>query len=277
MGTQMGQPLSETEGFVKGIWYGNPKQGKTTALAGAARLGTMVAVDTEGEGWLAAPLRKQGIPVENIIKFRATSFQDMEQIAYEIMGMFTEGQGPVAVAVDHMSDLERRLLKDARESRLGRTIRPLEKRAKAGSSEAAEALKDINLYANERDDYGIWTNQAYRIMRLFRDLPCHVGFAAHYRTEGTSRVPALTEKFRIDFMGSANMILACHTMKVGDELAYVATCREQDGWMGGDRFNVTRPIIVNPSFDRVIAAANGELDFETDPEQQAFKQLLTAE
>ncbi len=271
-----GESLDDNLGHVKGIWYGNPKQGKTTALAGAARLGTLVAVDTEGEGWLAKPLRDHGIPVENIIKFRATSFADMEQIAFEIMGMFQEGEGPLAVAVDHMTDLEKRLLKDARDARVNKLRRPLEK--KAATSEAArEALEDINPYANDRPDYGVWTNQAYHIMRLFRDLPCHVGFAAHYRTEGTVRVPALTEKFRLDFMGSANLILACHTMKVGDEMTYVATCREQDGWQGGDRFNVTRPVIVNPSFDRIIKASQGELDFATDPEQQAFKRLLSGE
>lgn len=276
-----GTSLSETEGFVKAIWFGNPKQGKTTAMAGAARLGKVVAIDTEGEGWLAKPLRDRGIPVENVIKYRATSFKEMEQVYWEVKGMFDDADesgdlelAPIAVNIDHMTDLEARLIADAREERLGRSIRPLRAKADKGSPEARAALEELNLFKNERDDYGVWTNQARKLMRMYRDLPCHVGFAAHFRTEAGVRVPSLTEKFRIDLMGSMNMILACTKMQAGDATAYVAYSTEMDGWYAGDRFNVLKPLIVNPSFDRIIQAVEGKLDFDTDAEQQAFKLAL---
>lgn len=279
--TVQGRKLSETENYVKALYYGNPKQGKTTAMAGAARLGLVVAVDTEGEGWLGAPLRKRGVPTENIIKFTATTYGEMEQVFWEIRGMFDDAQrlndpslAPVAVCVDHLTDLEARLIRAAVVQRQSKLRKPLESRAATGSAEAKAALADINPFQTELQDYGVWTNQARHLLRMYRDLPCHVAFAAHFRTEMGIKVPALTEKFRVDLMGSMNMILACTTMPVGDSLAYVAYTQESDGWVGGDRFSCMRPMVVNPSFDRVIAAAAGELDFDTDPEQQAFKQLL---
>jgi hypothetical protein len=281
MGTIRGTSLAETESYVKALYYGQDKAGKTTAMAGAAKLGQVIAIDIEGQGWLAQPLRKRGIPVENIMKFQATSYDEMEQVYWEIHGMFDDAAtagdpGPVAVCIDHMSDLEARLLTDARNQRLNKVIRPLQKRADTGSIEAKTALEDINLFENTWDDYGVWTNQARHLMRMYRDLPCHVAFGAHYRTEVGARVPGLTEKFRVELMGSLNMILACTTLKAGDDLAYVAYTKELGGWHGGDRFDCTKPIIVNPSFDRVIAASRGELDFDTDPQQQAFKRSLSS-
>jgi hypothetical protein len=283
VGTIQARTMDELEGYVKGLWFGNPKQRKTTYLAGAARLGRIVAIDIEGEGWLKKPLRDQGIPVENIIKYGpVASYKDMEQIYWEVKGMFDDADeagtpelAPIAVCVDHVTDLEARLLTEARSDRLGRLIRPLEKKARGGSAEAQAALDDLNLFKNERDDYGVWTNQARHLMRMYRDLPCHVGFAAQFRTDMGVRVPSLTEKFRVDLMGSMNVVIGCTLMQAGGETAGVGYSVEQDGWYGGDRFNVLRPITVNPSFDRVIAAAEGKLDFATDPEQVAFKQALT--
>lgn len=276
-----GTSLDETEGFVKALYYGNPKQGKTTAMAGAARLGKIIAIDTEGQGWLAGPLRKRGIPVENIVKYTATSYEEMEQVYWEIKGMFDDADeagnpelAPAAVCIDHMTDLEARLVRAATMKRLGKARKPLELKAKQGSAEAQAALDELNPFITELGDYGVWTNQARHLMRMYRDLPCHVAFAAHFRSDLGTRVPALTEKFRVDLMGSLNMILGCVTMQAGEDTAYVAYCREMDGWQAGDRFDVTKPIIVNPSFDRVIAASQGKLDFDTDPEQQAFKQAL---
>lgn len=278
---QMPGTLDETEGYSKILYYGDSKKGKTTAMAGAARLGRVIAVDIEGEGWLAAPLRKRGIPVENITKYRATSYEDMEEIFWSIKSIFDDVETgkipledkPVAVCIDHLTDLEARLLRAATIKRQAKRVRQLEQEARFSADAAAE-LAAINPFQNELQDYGVWTNQARHLMRMYRDLPCHVAFAAHFRQDIGKKVPGLTEKFRVDLMGSMNMICATTTMQAGGELAYVGYFREIDGWVGGDRFDVTKPTVVNPSFDRLIKAAQGELDFDTDEEQQAFKRLL---
>jgi hypothetical protein len=267
------------EDYVKALMFGNPKQGKTTAAAGLARMGKVVAIDTEGQGWLKAPLTKRGIPTENIVKLPATSYEDMEDNYWKILAMFDDPEvtSPVGVVVDHMTDLESRLIRAETIRRVGKLSKPLrEKMVKGGQAGefAAAALKDLSPFVTEIQDYGVWTNQAKHIMRMYRDLPCHVVFVAHFRTEGGVRVPSLTEKFRVDLMGSMNMILACTKMKAGETEEYVAYTREMDGWYAGDRFDVLKPVIVNPSMDRIVASVRGDLDWDTDPAQQAFKQAL---
>lgn len=271
---QRAQGLGD-EDHVKALYFGNPKQGKTTAMAKAAHLGKIVAIDTEGVGWLKKPLSAHGVPVGNIIKFKATSYEDMEQIYWEIQGMLTDGVDLKAVCIDHMTDLEGRLLTTARADRISRDTKDLRKKAESGNEVAMAALAEVNHFKNDRDDYGVWTNQARALMRMYRDLPMHVAFAAHFRTEGGVKVPSMTEKFRIELMGSMNIVLACYKMEAGDQEVYVAQSSEGNGWYAGDRFNCLRPIVVNPAFDRVILAATKGIDWDTDPEQQAFKRALT--
>jgi hypothetical protein len=272
---QKAQELGDEE-YVKALYFGNPKQGKTSAMARAAHLGLTIAVDTEsGQGWLKKPLRDLGIPVENIKKFKATSMDDMEQVYWEIQAMFADGVDIKAVCVDHMTDLEARLLTHARDERIMRETKSLRIKAESGNELAAKELAEVNWYKNDRDDYGVWTNQGRKLMRLYRDLPCHVAFAAHFRTEGGMKVPSLTEKFRVELMGSVPIVLACYKMSAGGQDAYVAQTSEGNGWYAGDRTNSLRPIIVNPGFDRVIKAATEGIDWTKDPEQVAFKQALT--
>lgn len=270
------QSLSESEEYVKGLWYGNPKQGKTTAVAGLARLGKMIAIDTEGQGWLKGPLRKRGIPVDNIIRYTPTSYKEMEEVYWEVAGMVDDGVPLVGCAIDHMTDLEARMIRQASMARIDKAKRNLEPRAKKGIAEAQAELEALNPFATELQDYGVWTNQARHLMRMFRDLPMHVVFIAHYRTEMGTRVPSLTEKFRVDLMGSMNMVCGVTTKELptGD-LAYTGVFREVQQWQGGDRFDVTKPVVCNPSLDRIIAAVRGELDFDKDDEQQAFKRAMT--
>lgn len=278
---QRATTLDEAEAYLKILYYGDAKKGKSSAMAGAARLGKMIVVDIEGEGWLARPLRNLGIPVENIIKFRATSYEELEDVYWAIAGIFDDvetgkiplSDKPIAVAIDHMSDLEVRLLRAAVVQRQAKKRGQLEKLA-AVSADSAADLAALNPFVTELQDYGVWTNQANHITRLFRDLPCHVAFGAHYRQDIGKKVPGLTEKYRTNLMGAVNLICANTTMQAGADLAYVGYFREVDGWCGGDRIGVTKPVVVNPSLDRLILALEGKLDFDTDPEQQAFKRAL---
>lgn len=272
------QSLVQTEEFVKGVWYGNPKQGKTTAVAGLARLGKMVAIDTEaGSGWLRTSLAKRGIPVENIIRYTPTSYAELEETYWEIAGMLDDGIPLVGCAIDHTTDIEARLIRAASMSRIEKAKRKLKPRVDRGSEEALAEYESLNPFMTELQDYGVWTNQARHLMRLYRDLPMHVVFIAHYRTEMGVRVPALTERFRVDLMGSMNMVCGVTTQDTAEGLFYTGVFREIKQWQGGDRFDVTKPIVANPSLDRIVKAVKGELDFESDPEQLAFKHAMTGE
>ncbi len=266
--------LADTEDFIKGLYYGPAKRRKTTYAAKAAKLGKILAIDTEGAGWLKHPLKNQGVPVENIVYRKATCYNDMEAIFWEIEPRVESGE-ITAVCVDHLSDLEQRFIRAA-------TMARQTKKAGLGRVDnfrSAEDLiaKGVNPFVTELGDYGVWTNQARHLMRLYRDLPCHVMFVAHYRIEGGKWVPGLTEKFREELMGSLNLIVGCDLHEFGptdDDVIGVGVCREVGVWRGGDRIGITRPKTVNPSFDRLILALNGKLDFGQDEEQKSFKDRL---
>lgn len=266
----LGQPLDETETWVKALYYGNPGSAKTTAMATLANLGPMVAVDFEGQGWLKEPLRKRGVNVENVRVFRPRSYDELEQVYWECVGMLENGE-LLGVAIDHMSELEAILVRDASIDRIKRARRKL---LLNGSTEAREQAELLSEFVTELADYGVWTNQARKLTRLFRDLPCHVAFGAHVRTEQAKFVPALTEKFRNDLMGSMNMVCATTSVEMNGGVEYLGTFREMDRYVGKDRYDVTKPKMVHPHMDRLVKLVRGELDLDTDPVTQAFKQRI---
>lgn len=266
--------LAESSDFIKGLYYGPAKRRKTTYMAGAARLGKILAIDTEGNGWLKYPLRKRGIPLDNIVYRKATTYNDMEAIFWEMEPRVESGE-ITAVMVDHLSDLEQRFIRAA-------TMARQTKKSGLGRVENFRSAQDliakgVNPFMTELGDYGVWTNQARHLMRLYRDLPCHVVFGAHYRIENGKWVPGLTEKFREELMGSLTLIVGADLHEFGtddEDIIGVGICREIGVWRGGDRIGITRPMTVNPSMDRLIMAIEGKIDFAQDIEQNEFKQRL---
>lgn len=271
----MSDTFDETSDHIKGLYYGPAKRRKTSYMAGAARLGKILAIDTEGAGWLKYPLRKLGIPLENIVYRNASTYDDMERIFWEVAEPMAASGELIAVNIDHLSDLEQRFVRAATMSRQTR---------KSGlkgidTFKSAQALMDkgVNPFMTELGDYGVWTNQARHLMRLYRDLPCHVFFGAHYRVEDNKWVPGLTEKFREELMGSLNLIVGADLHEFGTEdndVIGVGICREIGKWRGGDRIGMTRPMTVNPSADRLIMAIEGKLDFQQDIETRDFRERL---
>lgn len=264
-----GENLAEMPPYLRVLYYGTQKQGKSSAMAGAARLGRIIAIDFEGYGWLASPLRELGVPVENITVFKPRTFKEVEKVYWTVRGMLDEGDNIQAVCIDHMTELESILVRDAANERLARKLVKGEK-----DSRLKLAPEEIDEYLTDISDYGKWTLQATKITRWFRDLPVHVAFGAHTRTEAGKKVPDLAEKYRNILAGSVHMVCATHVQPSPDGISYVGTFRETNGWQGGDRLNVTKAMVVNPSFDRLILAGRGELDFNTDPAQLAFKKMF---
>jgi len=271
----MGDTLADQEDFIKGLFYGPAKRRKTTYMAGASRLGKILAIDTEGAGWLKHPLKRYGANIDNIVYRKAASYNDMERIFWEDAEPMAERGELISVNVDHLSDLEQRFIRAA-------TMARQNKKSGLGRVEnfkSAQALidKGVNPFQTELGDYGVWTNQARHLMRLYRDLPCHVFFAAHYREEDGKMVPGLTEKFREELMGSLNLIVGADLHEFGtddEDVIGIGVCREIGRWRGGDRVGITRPMTVNPSADRLILASRAQLDFTADPETKSFKERL---
>lgn len=271
----LGRPLNETEGYIKACYYGMPGSAKTTHMASLANLGVTVAIDLEQEGWLAGPLRDRGINTDNIIRFTPTTEDEVEQVYWEVKGMFDDGVDVVGVAIDHMTELQEMIVREARERRHQRERKGL---MVAGKTAMVDDLEADN---STWDDYGIWTAKARKLMRKFRDLPCHVVYGAHMKdAEKTPElVPALTQKYRLDFLGSCNIIIA--TVEVANEhspigtgLEYLGITKKVQRYVGKDRYGRLPTVLANPSAERVVALTQGKLDLASDPYQRAFEKRL---
>lgn len=273
-----GDTLADSADYIKALYYGPKGRRKTTYMAGLARVGKILAVDTEGHGWLKNPLKRRGIPIENIVYRRATTYNEIESIFWDMEPRVQSGE-IIGVSIDHLSDLERRFVRAA-------TMARQTKKSGLGNvatfTKAQDLMdKGVNPFFSEQGDYGVWTNQATHLMRLYRDLPCHVAFGAHHREEEITRkwVPGLTPAFRNELMGSVNMIIGCDLEEFGTEdedIIGVGVMREMGLWYGADRIGITRPKTVNPSMDRLVALLNEELDLTKDEEQQDFKKRMLA-
>ena len=272
----LGQSLTEATDYVKALYYGDPGSGKTTAMASLAKLGPIAAIDFEGSGWLASSLRKRGIPVENIKLFRPSSYDELEEVYWDIMGMINEDFPLMGVCLDHMTELEAILVRDAAYERIERSERKIGDPSIGTAKEQdakSKAIANLDPFLTDIADYGKWTHQARKLVRMYRDLPCHVAFGAHVRTDMGKLVPSLTEKARNDLAGSMNMVIATVQEDIGDNVAYIGYLRSIKRYVGKDRFDVTRPIMAEPTMDRLVKLTTGELDAATDPVQAAFKQL----
>jgi hypothetical protein len=271
----LGRPISETEGFIKALYYGEQGTAKTTCMATMANIGLCVAVDLEVEGWLSRPLESRGINTQNIIKFAPTSEAELEQVYWEVKGMFDDGLPVVGLAIDHVTELQELIVREARMSRVAKERKGL---LKAGKTEIAN---DIDEDWTSRDDYGTWTTKARKLTRLFRDLPCHVAYGAHVRNAENSPdlVPSITEKFRNDLLGSCNMVIAMLEKQnphspLGTGFEYVGLTKKIDRYKGKDRFGVLPDVMPYPTMERLIAMTRGELDLSTDPHALALEKRL---
>ncbi len=263
--------------YLKVLYYGDNSRRKTTYLAQASRHGKMLAVDTEGK-WLKRPLKQHGAVLDNIVLRRATTYQEMEDIFWSVESRVDSGEIKTVV-VDGLSDLEQRFVRAATMSR--QTRKSGLGRVEEFRSAKALIDKGVNPFQTELGDYGTWTNQARHLMRLYRDLRCHVAFAAHQKIEMGKYVPSLTEKFRNELMASLNVVVGCDLVQLGsddDDLFGVGVFREIDGWRGTDQAGITtKAKIVNPSLDRLILASEGKLNLAQSDEQKMFKKRLESQ
>lgn len=278
-----GDTLADSADYIKALYYGPKGRRKTTYMAGLARYAEamggkhkMLAIDTEGHGWLKRALVRHGIPVDRIVYRRCTTYNEIEGVFWEMEPRVESGE-IVGVSVDHLSDLERRFVRAATMSRQTKKVGL----GRVQTFTKAQDLidKGVNPFETDRGDYNTWTNQATHLMRLYRDLDCHVAFGAHHREEDNTRkwVPGLTPAFRNELMGSVNMIVGCDLVEFGEEeedIIGIGVMREMGLWYGADRIGLTKPKMVDPSMDRLIGLLNEELDLSKDSATLNFKKRL---
>lgn len=264
------RPLAEEPAHLKALLYGDPDTGKTTALAGMAHLGKVLYVVQEG-GLRRRALRQLGIPVENIERTTVTSYEDMQALVWDLRSKFDEDPDHLAgVCIDTLTALEQTFQEQIMRDETAKALR-------------RHVIRDPFLM--EGDDWGKNSSQMIRVLRDFRDLPCHVGYASWSKRDvddDTAEVvyrPMQTPKVATLLLAYCDISVAMQPAWTTDRGAatYWGITRRNGKWLGKDGFGVTPLRMPNPSFDRLVAYVNGDLTAKTDPEVKAFRAVRAGE
>jgi hypothetical protein len=255
----MPQPLTDLKEPVNALYYGDGGTGKTTALAGMANLGKVLIVNAES-GVKRRALEAMDVDVDAIEIFPGPD----EEITYDGLeaewrrmrdALDEDPDSYVGVVWDSVTEIYKALLDNVVEAAVER-----QKRAGRARDE----------FFIDRADYGVMTEQVRRLVRRYRDLPCHFGMAALARREqdddgAVLYLPAVTPALQNDLIGWVDIV--CHTSVVHvdgvDE--FRGLYKPHGKFRGKDRLRVLPKWLVNPSFDRVVAYAEGDLDVDSDP------------
>lgn len=270
------QSLDDGDDFVRVCYYGEPGSGKTTAVAGAAHLGRVLVANVE-EGLYAAPLRKLGIPVKNVIPQSNTRFDSLLKLAEVLRSDLADrADSWAALAVDTCTELADQWLANEVDLRVSKERRKVEAQGEEYTK------KEFNA---ERDDYGVITQQFRRVLRAYADLPLHVAYTAHVRRDvdeddGTVRYgPDIFPKMQAALMGHVSILI--WTRVVGEyedgRPIHVGQTRGTGKYKSKDRLNALPRTLVAPSLERVVGYVNGELEETSDPLQKEFLDWKTSQ
>lgn len=252
--------LAEDSEIVRMAYYSDPGKGKTTDMAHMAKLGKVIYIDAENR-LKASPLKRMGVPIENIEPIKDVSYQRLDELSFEIKERLDNGEPIVGLAWDSATETSRLFT----QALVDRSV-----------AKAAQAGKHKDPWSTELADWGDMTEQMRRLLRRFRDLPIHLAVSClanrSQDEEGAVTVePALSPAVYRDFMGYMDLVLHCRMELVGDVEEYSAQCKPVGRFVAKDSFGVMPRVLITPTFDRVLAYVRGELTAAKDPIQQEAK------
>lgn len=244
--------LEDKAEYVNWISYGSSGSGKSTALAHAADLGRVLVIDAEG-GLKKSALKRQGVNTNNLHIFTPESgrltVNDLLAVHEEILIDLDNKPGSwFAVIIDSLTDLTATLVENA-----------IDNRVKLTGGKANPDFTDLR-------DYGVMTTQMRRVIRRFRDLPCHFLCTAleKFGEDLKERSPAITPKLLNDLMGYTDIL----TYHRSDSGVYRALTQRTETTHAKDRFGILPKVLYEPDFPRLLAYVRGELEESTDTVQQ---------
>lgn len=254
--------LAEADEFVNVLYYGDGGSGKSTAAAHLAKLGPIIYIDAES-GVKGRPLKRLGIPLENIQRYRVESYKDLDDLYWSVKAMLDNDPNSVkGVVFDSMTEIQKKLMESIMVARHAR--------------HSDKMVSDE--FTADRDEYGKMTEQVRRLSRRFRDLECHVAFVALAKREvdddGAFYRPMLTPAFASDLAGYVDVVVYTEQQEgeESDFSRFIGTTRPIGRARGKDRFGALPPKLANPTMDRIIEYVNSpDDDLDTrDPFMHAY-------
>lgn len=253
--------------FAKVLFYGPPGSGKTSDLASMANRGVVIHIDAEA-GVKPTALKRLNIDVTQLERFPDSergedmSYDCLDTLYWDTKARLDDDPTSVfGVMWDSVTETSKLLM----ESILAEGVR----RTNAKGMERGQ----FDVY---KEDWGILTEQMRHLIRRFRDLPCHVGFAGHARRDqdDDGRVKygvALGPALQGDLHGYVDVICLTEARALEgwrDGEIFIGRFRAGGKYEVKDRFGLLPTEMVDPTMERIIAYINEELTADTDPIQQ---------
>jgi len=247
-------PFEETEEYTKALYYGVEGTGKTTALAKAANMGRILIINSEG-GLKKRALQRLGVNTANVAIWppegETITARSLEKLHERLRADLLDRPGSwFAVGIDSLTEVHHLLRENATDDRVAK----------------AKVALDPDFV--DRDDYGKMTSQLRKIIRRFRDLPCHLIITALEKDDEDSNqiVPAITPALRTDVLGYMDIVLRFGS----PDGSYRGRSKNVARIRAKDRFGILPDVLAEPSFERIEQYLSEELTAETDELQQAM-------
>ncbi|QFG07946.1 RecA-like DNA recombinase [Streptomyces phage Intolerant] len=269
--------LDETEEFLKALYFGTEGTGKTTALAFMANLpgdGDVIVINAEA-GFKKGPLKALGVRTELLKIWNppgngVMTYEKLERLYFRTAARLREDPKSVkGVCMDSLTEIVNKILEQASWTMYEREQRNQKK---------AEEDKRYSPEVVELQDYGLMTSQVRKLMRKFRDLPCHFAATAleteaagegEYSHSKKQAAPEMTPKLRTSVLGYVDVALrlTSETLPVSEgESETLITARTKPSALvrAKDRFGLLPRDLPEPRFDRLVEYINGETVYADD-------------
>lgn len=252
--------LEDEVEYTKALFYGREGTGKTTAAAKAAESGRVLFINSEG-GLKRTALRNQGVDVSKLAVWppegTEITARTLETLHEQILSDLHDEPGSwYAVVIDSLTEVHHLLRENATAERV------------------RKSRTELDPDFVDRDDYGKMTAQLRKLIRRFRDLPCHVVLIALEKDdeERNEIRPSLTPALNTDVLGYMDIVVRFGS----PDGSFRGRLKGTDRIRAKDRFGVLPEVLAEPSFARLQGVLSGELDLSSDPDQVAFEKA-TAE
>lgn len=262
--------LDEAEEWVKALYFGIEGTGKTTAAAFMANLpgdGIVVVINAEA-GFKKGPLKKLGVKTEYLKIWNppgdgVMTYEKLEQLYYRLSARLRADPLCIkGVIMDSLTEIVNKILEQASLTMYLREQRNTRK---------AEEDKRFSSEVTELQDFGLMTSQVRKLVRKFRDLPCHVAFTAleaEGKAEGEFKgghaAPEMTPKLRVSVLGYVDVALrlTAESLAISErdsETLVMARTKPSGLVRAKDRLGMLPRDMPEPRFDRIVDYTNGEM------------------
>lgn len=252
------------------LYYGDGGTGKTTALATMANLGPVLIVNAES-GVKRRPLEAMGVNVANIELFpgpgQAISPDDLESEWARVKAALNENPDAYAGVIwDSVTEIYKALLESI---------------VSEAAAQAERQGRERNRFFISRDDYGLMTEQMRRLVRKYRDLPCHFGVSALARREtdddgAVVYQPAVTPALQNDLVGWMDIVTWTSIVASNGTDEYRGLFGPHGKYRGKDRLGAVPKWLVDPTFERIAQYTDGTLTTSKDPVMEAARKRAKA-